>query len=147
MDTYYPTLDIQTVRNLKIIQQLARETPGYWEGSPYPTEVEAFVGGVRVAAPPTNEGDSDKNFDIIKETRDTLTELKKFKPEEKDTAQLMAYYRTKTALIDKILAQMDKGTNQKQISEFYSLVLSTLEEICSATQIATFNERLKDYNE
>lgn len=144
--SYYPPIDVAVVRNLNIVKKLAAEQPDYFENSPYPKEIEDFLNSKVVVK---NDGrkvevESGK-LDVLNEIQTTYTELKNHIPAKEDSAATMSYFRTRASLLDKLLEQMERGRNQKQISEFYQKVLEILEEVCSPTQRNIFQEQLRDF--
>lgn len=147
--SFYPPLDPVTIKNLMLIQRFMLEDPDYLKNSDYPIEVFSFLKAKReppkvVEAPKAPE-EPVGDLDVMVEIRNTYRELTKFKPDASDTAASMTYYRTRTALLEKLLEQMERGKNQKMISEFYILVLDLLDTVCSPTQRAQFQEKLNEY--
>jgi hypothetical protein len=147
MATYYPTLDIETLRNLEVVRALAKEQPTYFDGSPYSPEVERLVKAAEPLAGPSGKDcdETSEAIDALAEVTSTFKQLTNHKPDKEDAAQLMGYFRTRTALLEKLIELEARGKNQKDISEFYTEVLRILEEVCSPTQIAQFSDRLKEF--
>lgn len=148
--SFYPPLDPVTIKNLMVIQRFMLEDPDYLKNSDYPIEVFSFLKSKREppkAEPPKTPEVEEPvgDLDVMVEIRKTYQELTKFKPDSQDTAASMTYYRTRTALLEKLLEQMERGKNQKMISEFYILVLDLLDTVCSPTQRAQFQEKLNEY--
>ena len=146
MSNFYPPLDLATLRNLEVVRALAKEQPGYFEGPPYSPEIEQLVRAIPAQQGASKQADSDA-LDLLAELTSTLKDLKDYKPSKEDSAQAMGYFRTKTSLIDKLMELMDRGKNQKSISEFYAAVLLILEEVCTPTQVASFSDKLKEFAE
>lgn len=152
MAAFYPPIDKATVKNLLIIKQLAKENENYFEDSPYSTDVESLVQsgteGNRSGRSNNDKEDSDSGdsgINVLEEIKTTYKELNLHRPDMQDSAATMSYYRTRTSLLDKLLEQMERGQNQKAISEFYSYVVNFMEAECSPGQIAVFRERLKEF--
>jgi hypothetical protein len=144
MANFYPPLDLATLRNLEVVRALAKEQPKYFEDSPYSPEIEQLIRAVPAPHGPSKQADTD-DLDLLAELTSTLKDLKDYKPSKEDSTQAMGYFRTKTSLIDKLMELMDRGKNQKSISEFYAAVLLILEEVCTPTQVAQFSDKLKEF--
>lgn len=145
--SFYPPIDIPTLRSLAIVRKLSAEQPDYFDNAPYPNAVKEFLGVVDTPnrnAPPTPPPIPEE-LDVLKEVRETYRELMEHKPDYQDAAATQAYFRTRTNLLEKLLEQMERGRSQKQVSEFYSLVISTLEELATPDQRTYFQEKLQAY--
>jgi len=148
MTTYYPPLDIETLRNVEVIHALLKEQPDYFKESTYSPELERLVRALGPAGGGVSRGSSQvtpENLDVLAEVTSTYNELKDHKPDSQDASATMGYFRTRTSLLEKLVELMDRGKNQKAISEFYAEVLLILEDICTPTQVAQFSDRLKEF--
>lgn len=143
--SYYPSVSDETVKNLLVIRRLAAEQADYFDGSPYGKDIEDLVKGSTPKARVETEQKDDSDLDIMKEIQDTYKELQDHKPDNSDAAAVMSYYRTRTSLLEKLLEQMERGKNQKYISDFYTFVMEVLEEVTSPTQREVFKDRLKEF--
>ncbi len=143
MANYYPPLDLPTLRNLEVVRTLAKETPDYFLGSPYSPEIERLV--MPVQAQQGASRNESEDVDVLAELTTTYRELINHKPDKEDASATMGYFRTRTSLLEKLLELMDRGKNQKAISEFYSEVLKILEEVCTPTQVTQFSDKLKEF--
>lgn len=144
---FYPPLDAPTVKNLLIVKQLVDEHPSYFLESPYPQTLEADLLRLfkytrhTVTEPRANV--SDEELDVESELVTLFRSLKVAKPAATDADQ-MAYYRTATALMERLLNLQDKAKNMKTMGEHHDMVLRFMEEICSPTQVEEFMSRLKE---
>jgi hypothetical protein len=146
-DFFYPTLDAPTVKNLLIVKQLVDEHPSYFLESPYPQALEAdllklFKYTRHTVTQPRDTVD-DEDLDVETELVNLFRNLKVAKPAANDPDQ-MAYYRTATALMERLLNLQDKAKNIKTMGEHHNMVLRFMEEICSPTQVEEFLSRLKE---
>lgn len=143
MDTY-PPLDMG---NLEILLLKMREGGAEYlldEDCPYPSRVvdlllERVGGDVR--------GDEVEDLDLEKESTRILTELKEAKGSfgEADHTEAMAYFRTSTAVLEKLIGLKERASNVRQIGVFYGIVMGVMEEFLEPAQITELRERLKGY--
>lgn len=146
-DFFYPQIDGPTVKNLIIMRQLVGEHPSYFLESSYPMQVEADIQTLfkqtrrEVVVAPTAENVED--IDVEAELKSLYTGLKNAKPNMDDSDQ-MSYYRTSTALLEKLLGLQEKARNIKAMSDHHRTVLNFMEEVCSPTQVEEFMKRLKE---
>lgn len=142
MSDYFPPLDLKTLKELVLVKKLHEQDPTYLHRSGYPAEVGMLfppTEAVKVEKPKTKGSD----LDLVQELTETYKELLDHKPPKEDSAAAMAYYRTRTKLLSDLLAEISKGQNAKQISEFYNMVLKFMEENFTPDQINEFREFLK----
>ena len=59
-----------------------------------------------------------------------------------DVTEKMAYFRTKTSLIEKLVNMRERLANLKEINDFRTIILDFMNEICSKDQITTLMHRL-----
>lgn len=152
MSLFYPPVDEATIRNLLIMAQLVQEHPNYFSESPYSQEMEKNLKKLlrkpdqaNLPATPHAPKEDDASFDMMKELRETYKELNTHKPSSEEDAAMMSYYRTRTSLLEKILGLIEQAHNQKQVSDFFAIVISILEETMSPTQQTQFMERLESF--
>lgn len=146
-DFFYPNIDAATVKNLLIVRQLVEEHPSYFLESPYPQDLEAdllklFKYTRHTVTAPREDPAQDGNLDVETELVTLFRNLKLAKPNANDGDQ-MAYYRTATALMERLLNLQDKAKNLKTMGEHHDMVLRFMEEICSPTQVQEFMSRLE----
>lgn len=143
---FYPPLDPDTLKNLLIVHQLVSEHPSYFLESSYSGEVEANILKLfkhtkqALVIPDTA---STEEIDVEAELQVLYTGLKNAKPNMDDSDQ-MSYYRTSTALLEKLLGLQEKARNIKAMSDHHRTVLDFIEEVCSPTQVTEFLKRLKE---
>lgn len=144
MPHFYPSLDPVTVRNMSVVKRLYLENPNYFDESPYPIEVENFF-KENIKSPEIIN--SEATIDVVAELENTYRGLKNHKPDSTDTSATMGYYRTATSLLEKLLEQIERGKNIKQISDFYRAVLQILDDICTPAQRTTIQQQLSEWAE
>jgi len=146
-DFFYPNLDAPTVKNLLVVKQLVDEHPSYFLESPYPQALEAdllrLFKYTRHTVTMPRDVQTEEDLDVETELVTLFRNLKLAKPNATDGDQ-MAYYRTATALMERLLNLQDKAKNIKTMGEHHDLVLRFMEEICSPTQVEEFMSRLKE---
>jgi hypothetical protein len=144
---FYPPLDPLTVRNMVVVKQLVDEHPSYFLESPYPQALEAdllkLFKYTRHTVTMPRDVQTEEDLDVESELVVLFRSLKQAKPNASDGDQ-MAYYRTATALMERLLNLQDKAKNMKTMGEHHDMVLRFMSEICSPTQIEEFMTRLKD---
>lgn len=52
------------------------------------------------------------------------------------------FFKTRTALMEKLITLREKTENLRMLSEFKAVVVSVLEDVCDADQIGEFRKRL-----
>jgi hypothetical protein len=82
---------------------------------------------------------------LEKESNKLFTMLTEFsnKLDSRDNTETMAYFRTATSLLDKIVGIQERTANLKQISRFHDTVLIVLEDVLDASQRTQVMEQLK----
>ena len=55
----------------------------------------------------------------------------------------LAFFKTRTALLEKLITLREKTNNLKEMSEFKATIITFLDEICTPDQITELMERLK----
>lgn len=147
---YYPTLDLQTLKGLKIVLQLSSEDSSYFLDTPWSGEIQLLVEEltkpkkiVHQAAPvEKKEGEEEWEF-LARETRGLYDGLK-VAGIGLEGNELMAFYKTSTSLLEKLLAMQERANNLKHVSDFYQLVLDVMEDSLTGDQRTTVMQKLKD---
>lgn len=153
-DIYYPPLDVKTIRALTVVRQLVAEHPSYWLNAPYGGDVQMILTNlfktpknVPQDAPevPVN-GDDDSgtaSWEFLARESKTLYMGLKNAGVGLDGNELMTYYKTSSALLEKLLAMQERANNLKQISDFYQCVLEVMEDVLTVDQRTAVMEKLK----
>lgn len=155
---FHPPLELATLRSLEIVRQLMIEHPAYFLDSPYAGETERLIRGWFDAKAvkarhmeqlaDAEEGDNpatledDKWLYIYNETSALYRSLKVAK--HGDEEDQMAYFRTATALLEKMISMQERALGLKQVSEFNATVMTIMESILSPTQRNEVMDQLKN---
>lgn len=141
MPGYYPPIDAVTLKNLLVVKRLAGESPTYLQDSSYPQDIFLLFKPA-VHAHQTKE----ENIDVVHELQTTYTQLKNFKPDSSDPSAAMSYFRTAASLLEKLLENIERGKNAKQVSDFYRKVMELLDALATPSQRTTFQEALAEWS-
>lgn len=143
----YPNLSPLTFASLKLIKQHLQEDPSYLEhpSCPYEADIKSFFDGIvpRKDASKTKSDDKDISIEL-NVLYDELTDFKDRLGVE-DVAEQMSYFRTRTALLEKILALKERAAGLSEIAVFQEIVLGILDDLMTPDQRTDFAKRLKDY--
>lgn len=122
-----------------IAEQLG--TPGWLESSTYSPAWKALLGRLRVEG----VGGPSHGIDVMAETESLFKELQDEKQTltVKDNSEKMAYFRTATSLLEKLISLKERAMNVQQIGQFYTVVLSVMEAVLDKDQIHGVREKLK----
>lgn len=152
MSDFYPPLPDRAVWAVDIILQNMAQDPDYLIDSPYTheeiTTLERLAGNVSTLAEEAEEieevGDG-KWARLERESDKLFKALTGFsaKLDAKDNAETMAYFRTATSLLDKIVGIQERTANLKQISMFHDTVLRVMEDVLDAGQRTEVMTQLK----
>lgn len=161
MSFFYPKIDPESVRNIKIAAALAKEHPSYFLESDYPASVEELIKQV-VGAKTTGKsdglrgeyqddvfsiqkaGEKDTKWDtLIRESEDLYNKLKRAGTGLTEGDE-MSYFRTATSLLEKIVSLQERAMGLKQVHEFQQKVLEIMENSLSPTQRTQVMEELKN---
>lgn len=147
MSEFHPPLPDRATWALDIILRNLEQDPDYLLDSPYTQEeidvLERFAGravAVEEEAPAEGkwarlEHESNKLFKSLTGFSANLN--------ERDNAEQMAYFRTATSLLDKIVGIQERAANLKQINLFHDTVLTVMEDVLDAGQRTEVMDRLK----
>lgn len=150
-EAYYPPLDTATIKQLKLMQQLAAEHPSYWLDAPYPGDVQRILEDilkpkkvVHQAAPVAKEeGEEEWQF-LARETRHLYDQLK-VAGVGLEGNELMAFFKTSTSLLEKLLGFQERANNLKQVSDFYHVVLDVMEHELTVDQRTAVMTKLQEH--
>lgn len=159
MDYYYPEIDGTTVLPVRLALNQMIDDPLWLDRPQCPYDEETTevlralwleVRGVREKAAqpraerkPLGEGAS-KWAELASEAEGLFQELRDFRdgiPIE-DTKDRLAYYRTATVLLDKMVALGERSLNLRNVSEFQEKVVSVFDQIMTPEQRTRATEML-----
>lgn len=149
-DIFYPPLPDRAVWAVDIILQNAQEDPEYLEFSPYTAEeietLQKLSNGVLEAEDLEELTGEDKWARLERESNTLFKALTMAGKDLQtaDQAQKMAYFRTATSLLDKIVGIQERTANLKQIHKFHNTVLAVMEDTLEPGQRTAVLDRLKE---
>ena len=140
-----PPLDEKTHWFLQVVTRGLMGDPGYLEKSGYPAEIKDFLTG-RVGKVDFSKLDMTA-LDMPAEIQALYVDLKEQRSSfpANDSAEKMAYFRVATSLLEKLMTLLERANNVRQVGQFYSMVLSTMEEFLEPTQITKLRARLVEF--
>lgn len=151
---YYPPLDEKTILALQTVQALAQQHPSYWLAAPYSGKVqmilEPLLRGAKqtpVDQPtsvvaPKRADEEDWEF-LYRESRALYDGLQTAKG-SLEGSELMAYYRTSTSLLEKLLGMQERANNLKHVSDFYQVVMDIMESTLTGDQRTQVMQKLAE---
>ena len=145
-DRFFPPLSPEAAQTVVTILKLVAGDAGYLldEACPYPGDLKVAMRAVAlVKADEVVEG-MDKWDRLEHEAQQLFNSLKKTKINETgDMSDQMAYYRTMTSLLEKLVSLQERAAGLKQMSEFQNAIIQFLDELCTPDQRTNLMERLK----
>ncbi len=155
---FHPELDLPMLKNVELVRQLMSEHAAYFMESPYPGEAERLLKswfdprGIRnreakVSAQKESEEnpatlETNKWEYLYHETSTLYASLKSAK-HSTDEEDKMAYFRTATSLMEKLISLQERALGLKQISEHNALMMNIMERVLSPTQRNEVMDQLK----
>lgn len=148
--SYYPELPEGGLWALEIVLRNAAADPDYLNGVDCPysgEEIEVLTRLVGVLGVEDEEIDpSETKWDRLERESDTLfrglTNAGK-QLEGKDNAEKMAYFRTATSLLDKIVGIQERIANIRAVAVFHATVMGIIEDEMDAGQRTRVMEKLE----
>lgn len=157
-DLFYPELNLSTLKNIQIVRQLMLEHPHYFMESPYSGEVENFFNTIfpakdkkpseklsdfEIAADTLDLEGPNKWSNLAKEAAKLYTGLKLVKHDTESPNEQLAYFKTATSLLEKLVGLEERAMGLKKVHEFHSVVMGIMEEILTPTQRTDVMEKLQ----
>lgn len=143
-DRYFPEVPEGQVQ---LLLQLAAQDPGYLddEDCPYSDEMIEAIRGARPVASEIEDVDPE-SVDLEAESLRLFLELREHKDNLTidDHAEKMAYFRTSTSLLEKLVTLRERAQNVKAVSVFMSTVMNAMDEFLEPGQITKVRERLQE---
>lgn len=156
----YPIVDAKSLVPLHVIRSELTLDPGYLNHPecPYPAEIREILGllapNLTVLGEKTQETakksvflglHGDKWATLEKEANQLYDDLRNFSDKigDNDISERMTYFRTATALLEKIVAINERAVGLKHIHDFQQTVLAVFEEELTPDQRTSVIERLK----
>ncbi len=147
---FYPTIDDGTEPLLQSLFSQMMGDPSYLEKAPYSPQLIATLRKFTTAArggPVKNifEGVEDKTLVIDQQIEQLISDLNDFAGtlSDKDHSEVLAYYKAKASLLEKLISMRERVHNLKEMASFQQVVHSFLDEICSKDQVSELMKRLE----
>jgi|SRR5688500_340332 len=149
MSFFYPKLDEATLKNLDIVRQLAQAHPGYFLESEYSSQTntllqEWFTTRLPVSGtvPEIHMDDRDPWEMLYEESKNLFFSLKAANLKGSgDVNEQNSYFRTATALLEKLVSLQERAKGLKEIGEFQRTVMEVMDSVLTANQRALVMER------
>ena len=150
---FYPKFSPDVEMNIDVVLQKLGQDPGYLDSDecPYGGKLRGYLKRM-VVQDVDVDGDVDGDvewdwadpFALGKQIDKALRDREKMgqnlgtlEPNEK-----IAYFKAKSGLIEKLVGLKERVVNIKEVNDFRSIVIETLEQVCSADQITEFRNKL-----
>lgn len=146
---YYPEITENDLIPFKLIIQAIREDPEYLTRPecPFPKSIVTFFTSLATPVNPEDapEIQGDKWQWLENETAQLYRQLKNYGAslDGGDTAEQMSFFRTATALLEKITSINERAVGLKQIGQFQAAVLQAFEDVLEPDQRTAVISRLK----
>lgn len=143
---FFPPLDSSAIWGLTVILTQLKADPLYFqdEDCPYPSELVAlFVTKVEAEVPLPVATDKWSQLEQESRTLYDALILEGATLTDRDSAEKMAYFRTATSLLEKMVGIQERAVNIKQIHQFHSAVLEVIEHVLDPGQRTTVMAGLK----
>ena len=145
--TYFPNIQEDHILLINRVLRSIAENPAYLDNPkcPYPETVKAFF--QKQAVPVATSPDLFEGDEIVaveKQIQKLLNDLEVYGQglASGDASEKLQYFKTKNSLLEKLLNNMERANNLKQINEFRSIVIQFMDEILTKDQITTFMQRI-----
>ena len=145
--SFYPRLSEDTASALRVVIEFSQADPSYLThpDCPYGPEMMTLLRQLMVeSAPPVRSEVDWESIDIEDQIQRVFQDLEDMsviiinaEPNEK-----LAYFKTKAALLEKLIGMQERVTNLKAMAEFRSRVMDGLQRICTPAQITEFSDWL-----
>lgn len=154
--SHYPKLPPDLGLTLNLISSLAAADPDYF-GRQCPYAPETIAALRKLIGGETGDAASGENlFAGLDEEGELLVFDEQIQKVLSDLDQMgkmvggmepnerLAYYKTKTTLVEKLIALREKTNGLRELNEFRTTLLRFIEETCTKSQVAALKERLND---
>lgn len=149
MSNYFPPLTPGPVNAVLLLVQRLSDDPTYLdENCPYSPDMIAILKDLVPKANlseglPKEPVDPD-SLDLEVEVATLFVSLQQFKDKvsPSDMAESMSYYRTCTALLEKLLVFRERATAIKQFNKFQEAILATMDSYLTPDQRTELTDRI-----
>lgn len=144
MSFFYPELDTSTLKNVEIVRQLVQKHPSYFLESPYGSEAETLLTKWFKRARSDTDGgvEAERSFDgLIAELEFIFSDLKTARPPD-SSEEKIAYIKTSTLVLERIVGLQERAFNVKQVSDFQRAVMQIMDEVMTPTQRTVIMDKM-----
>jgi len=146
--SFYPTLREEVILTMNIVVQKMDADPSYLDhpDCPYSDTTKAFFRkkvSTEAAVIDLFEGDDDLLV-IDQQIQQVINDLEAFSKTltSADHSEKLAYFKTKTTLLEKLVGMKERVFNLKELNEFRMTILAFMDETCTKDQITDLMKRL-----
>jgi hypothetical protein len=146
---FYPTIRDETAVALNAVLQNIQLDASYLDKPecPYSPAIKSFFKSrIETSSGPEIDIFAGEDELIVLDSQiiKVINDLEKFGNTltSEDVTEKMAYFRTKTSLIEKLVTMRERLANLKEISDFRSIILGFMNETCTKDQITDLMHRL-----
>lgn len=145
---FYPTVREETILSLNVVVQALERDPTYLDNPdcPYSDTIKAFFRTKAAVseAPIDLFADEEDLVVIDQQIQAVINDLEAFSKTlgNADHSEKLAYFKTKTTLIEKLISMKERVFNLKEVNEFRNTVLSLLDDVCDKDQVTKFMQSL-----
>ena len=148
---YYPSLDLQTIKNLQIVKDLMLEhKDAYFLEGEYNHETEQLLQKLFTQVLPFNmyqSAVSDKELNLIDEVENLFKLMRDAKEQlggnSSDIQERMTYFKTLSTNLEKIITLKQQALGIKEIHDFHQAVINVMEDVLTGAQRTEVINRLK----
>lgn len=147
---HYPELSQKLLVPFRVVREQLRLDPAYLDdpACPYPADVLELLKLLAPAAPEADGGflrrAGSKHEILEDEAQNLYLEIRDFGQKLKvdDVTERMSYYRTRTALLEKLISLTERAASMSETQRFQDVVMGILEDMLSPDQRAEALDRL-----
>lgn len=144
---HFPSVSEENILLINRVFRLISENPDFLNDPkcPYPQTVKDFF-TKQIAhtseAPDLFEGD--EVVAVERQIQKILNDLEVYGQglAASDGSEKLQYFKTKNSLLEKLLNNLERSANLKQVNEFRSVVIQFMDEILTKDQITDFMKRI-----
>lgn len=143
--TYYPNISEEQILLINRVQRTLGENPKYLDDAPYSQVIKDFFKKSAAAATQTQDlFEGDEIEAVARQVQKLINDLEAFATQltSADHSEKLQYFKTKTTLVEKLIVQLERTANLKQINEFRSIVIQFMDEVLTKDQVTDFMKRI-----
>jgi uncharacterized protein YutE (UPF0331/DUF86 family) len=145
MSKYFPNISEEQILLINRVLRGLADNPDYLDGSSYPQTVLDFFNKQQARAGQVEDlFEGDQVVAIEKQIQSLINDLEAYgrSLNADDSSEKIQYFKTKNSLLEKLLNNLERAANLKQINEFRSTVITFMDEVLDKDQITNFMKRI-----